>query len=209
MSIPPNQASVTPSDNATRPRYRARKRRKYNHAKESIYLAPEVEPYPLAIKPEPSQPGPSRGYASINDDGEEIETPEIRTVTSPRKENDKGKGKDKDKEQRGRGRGKDKNPLYQAAALKAWETKRQRQKERFEALEASNSLLSLGVLNYRDGMFIHASSWSADKQGISRSGSGSDAGLSMPALDPLLDLDWDEIPDVPNDVRPHYLIKSP
>jgi len=47
------------------------------------------------------------------------------------------------------------------------------------------------------------------KQGISRSGSGSDAGLSMPALDPLLDLDWDEIPDVPSDVRPHHLIRSP
>ena len=204
MSIPPAQASVTASENATRPRYRARKRRKYNHAKESIYLAPEVEPYPLAIKPEPSQPGPSRGYAPINDDGDEIETPEIRTVTSPRKENDKGKGKDKEQ----RGRGKDKNPLYQAAALKAWETKRQRQKERFEALEASSSLLSLGVLNYRDGMFIHASSSSADKVGISRSGSGSDGGMSMPALDPLLDLDWDEVSDVPNDVRSYHFTSS-
>ena len=159
MSITPNQASVTPSENVTRPRYRARKRRKYNHAKESIYLAPEVEPYPLAIKPEPSQPGLSRGYAPINDHEESIQASEITTVSSPNKEKEKGKGKDKEQ----RGRGKDKNPLYQAAALKAWETKRQRQRERFEALEASSSLLSLGVLNYRDGMFIHASSLSADK----------------------------------------------
>jgi hypothetical protein len=155
MSIPPSQAAVAPSDDATRPRHRARKRRKYNHAKESIYLAPEVEPYPRAIKPEVSQPEPSRGYAPTNEDGEAIEASEIRNLASPSKEKDKGKNK----EQQGRG-GKDKNPLYQAAALKAWETKRQRQKERFEALEASNSLLSLGwgtnLLGYRDGMFIQS-----------------------------------------------------
>ena len=155
MSIPPTQASVAPSDDATRPRHRARKRRKYNHAKESIYLAPEVEPYPLAIKPEPSQSGPSRGHVPINENGELIESSETTIPISPRKE--KGKGKNKEQE----GRGKDKNPLYQAAALKAWETKRQRQKERFEALEASNSLLSLGwgtnQLNYRDGKSFQAS----------------------------------------------------
>jgi len=200
MSNPPTQASAPSSDNGARPRYRARKRLKYNHAKESIYLAPEVEPYPLAIKPEPPQPGPSRGYAPINDREESIQASELRTVSSPNEEKERGKGKDKEQ----RGRGKDKNPLYQAAALKAWETKRQRQKERFEALEASNSLLSLGVLNSRDGKFIIATSLSADKLGNSRSGSGSDAGLSMPALDPLLDLDWDEVPDVPNDVRPYH-----
>jgi hypothetical protein len=149
MSIPPTQASVAPSDDATRPRHRARKRRKYNHAKESIYLAPEVEPYPLAIKPESSQPGPSRGHAPTNENSEFIESLETSAPKSPSKE--KGKGKNKDQQ----GRGKDKNPLYQAAALRAWETKRQRQKERFEALEASNSLLSLGwgsnLINYRDG----------------------------------------------------------
>ena len=150
MSIPPSQASVTPSDDAARPRHRARKRRKYNHAKESIYLAPEVEPYPQAIKPESSQPGPSRGYAPINENGELTESLENSARESPSKQ--KGKGKNKEQQ----GRGKDKNPLYQAAALKAWETKRQRQKERFEALEASNSLLSLGwgshlPINYRDG----------------------------------------------------------
>lgn len=156
MSIPPFQASAAPSDDATRPRHRARKRHKYNHAKESIYLAPEVEPYSQAIKPESSQPGPSRGCAHINGDGEFIESLETSAPKSPSKE--KGKGKNKD--QQGRG-GKDKNPLYQAAALKAWETKRQRQKERFEALEASNSLLSLGwgtnLLNYRDGTSFPAS----------------------------------------------------
>jgi hypothetical protein len=155
MSIPPTQASAAPSDDATRPRHRVRKRRKYNHAKESIYLAPEVEPYPRAIKPEVSQPGPSRGYASMNENGELIDASETSTPKSPSKE--KGKGKNKEQ----RGRGKDKNPLYQAAALKAWETKRQRQKERFEALEASNLLLSLGwgtnLLNYRDGTSFQAS----------------------------------------------------
>jgi len=41
----------------------------------------------------------------------------------------------------------------------------------------------------------------ANELGVSRSGSGSDRDLSMPALDPLLDLDWSEVPDVPNDVR--------
>ena len=154
MSIPPTQASATPSDDATRPRHRARKRRKYNHAKESIYLASEVEPYPLAIKPEPTQPGPSRGYAPINDNGELRESLETSAPISPSKGKDKGKNKEQE------GRRKDKNPLYQAAALKAWETKRQRQKERFEALEASNSLLSLGcgtnLLNYRDGTSTQA-----------------------------------------------------
>jgi hypothetical protein len=155
MSIPPTQASAAPSDDATRPRHRARKRRKYNHAKESIYLAPEVEPYPRAIKPETSQPGPSRGYAPINEDEVEIDPSHNQTTTT----SNEFKGKGKNKEQQGRG-GKDKNPLYQAAALKAWETKRQRQKERFEALEASNSLLSLGwgtnLLNYRDGKSVQA-----------------------------------------------------
>jgi len=150
MLIPPSQAAVTPSADATRPRHRARKRRKYNHAQESIFLAPEVEPYPRAIKPELSQPGPSRGYAPINENGELLDASEATALKSPSKE--KGKGKNIEQQRRG----KDKNPLYQAAALKAWETKRQRQKERFEALEASNSLLSLGwgsnLLNYRDGM---------------------------------------------------------
>jgi len=149
MSIPPTQAPVAPTGDGTRPRHRARKRRKYNHAKESIYLAPEVEPYPRAIKPEPSQPGPSRGYAPVNENGELIESSETNAPISPSKGKDKGKKKEQE------GRGKDKNPLYQAAALKAWGTKRQRQKERFEALEASNSLLSLGwgtnLLNHRDG----------------------------------------------------------
>jgi hypothetical protein len=155
MSIPPTQASVAPSHYTTRPRHRARKRRKFNHAKESIYLAPEVEPYSRAVKPETSQPGPSRGYVSINEDEVEVDPSHNQTTTTSNEF--KGKGKNKDQQ----GRGKDKNPLYQAAALKAWETKRQRQKERFEALEASNSLLSLvwgtNLLNYRDGTSFQAS----------------------------------------------------
>jgi len=152
MSIPPTQApAASPNEEHTKQsRHRARKRRKYNHAKESIYLAPEVEPYSQAIKPESSQPGPSRGYIPNNENGELIDASEATALKSPSKE--KGKGKNKEQQRRG----KDKNPLYQAAALKAWETKRQRQRERFEALEASNSLLSLGwgshlPINYRDG----------------------------------------------------------
>jgi hypothetical protein len=156
MSIPPSQASVAPSEDASRPRHRARKRRKYNHAKESIYLAPEVEPYPQAIKPDSSQPNISRGYAPLNDDAEVLETSETTTRKSPSKDKEKGKGRERGYN----GKARDKNPLYQAAALRAWETKRQRQKERFEALEASNSLLSLGwgsnlPINDRDGMSMY------------------------------------------------------
>ena len=44
----------------------------------------------------------------------------------------------------------------------------------------------------------------ANEVGTSRSGSERD--LSMPPLDPLLDLDWSEIPDVPNDVRLPHLV---
>lgn len=165
MSRPPTQASSAPGNDAQQPRHRARKRRKYNHAKNSIYLTPTVEPYHLAIKQREPSAGPSSGYAPINEDGEIIEAAtattsvQISSTVDREKSKDEGKGKEKEK---GTERDKPKDPRYQAGALKAWETKRQRQKERFEQLEASTSLLGLGRsgsglpfdLDLGDGSFI-------------------------------------------------------
>jgi hypothetical protein len=121
------------------PRKRARKRRKTKHEKESIFTAPEIKPYPLAIKPA----GPTWATEPPATDGSTQEVGDI--VPGPAStvgegaaavnQIEKDTGKEKDQ-------GKDEG--YRARALKAWETKRQRQKERFGALEASNLSLLAG-----------------------------------------------------------------
>jgi hypothetical protein len=143
MSNPPTQALGAAAANAeSQPRHRARKRRKHNHVKDSIYLAPTTEPYALAIKQRTQSPGPSTGYAPIDETETTVEPAQNGTTATSIM--NKGKGKRK-----ANGtvveRNTDKNPRYREGAMKAWETKRQRQKERFEKLEASNSLLALGV----------------------------------------------------------------
>jgi hypothetical protein len=159
MSNPPTQALGAAAVNGeSQPRHRARKRRKHNHVKDSIYLAPTTEPYALAIKQRTQSPGPSTGYAPI-DETETIVEPAQNGTTATSTMN-KGKAKRK-----ANGtvveRNTDKNPRYREGAMKAWATKRQRQKERFEELEASNSLLALGLSasmgqsrDLRDSTFI-------------------------------------------------------
>jgi len=152
MSNPPTQASDVTSSSAHEGRHRARKRRKHSHIKDSIYLAPEVGPYPRAIKQQPS-PGPSTGYAPLDEDGEIIDDNNDSASTP----NHKKKGKRVERAARG---DKETDPQYRARALKAWDTKRQRQKERFETLEASTSLLALGwgstvPIDIGDGMSIY------------------------------------------------------
>jgi hypothetical protein len=122
-------------------RHRARKRRKKNHEQESIYLAPEPEPYGLSIKP--SQ-GPSTTESeAITEDINNLENGHDIQNESPsgqkeEQRNDTGKGK-------GKGKGVfNKDDSYRRRAMKAWETKRNRQKERFEALESTSSLLGPG-----------------------------------------------------------------
>jgi hypothetical protein len=126
----PAQTDVT---RIRKSRKRARKRRKTKHEKESIFTAPEIKPYQLAIKPA----GPTWATEPPATDGRTQEIGDILPEPASTvgeaiaavKEKEKDTGKEKDQ-------GKDEG--YRARALKAWETKRQRQKERFAALEASN-----------------------------------------------------------------------
>lgn len=119
------------------PRHRARKRRKRNHEQESIYLAPEPEPYGPSIKPS-QVPSPNNTAATVSAvDNNEVNTGR-ETEAGPSTDYGKGSRKTKDKTD------KDKDESYRLRAIKAWETKRNRQRERFEALEASSSLMGLG-----------------------------------------------------------------
>ena len=93
----------------------AKKRRRRGKAKESIYIKPDPTPYTPAIKPLKA----TRLTAQTQNDareGDENQAESSRLAVECAESREKN---------------------YRARALKAWETKRRRQAERFEALESS------------------------------------------------------------------------
>jgi len=198
--MPPksSQAPETPLNGEHQPRHRARKRRKRNHEQESIYTAREPEPYGPSIKPS-QVPSPNNTEATVAaEDNDEVNTGR-ETEAGPSTSQGKETRKRKDKTD------KDKDESYRLRAIKAWETKRNRQRERFEALEASSSLLGLGwgsgiPMDLSTGTSPLRRQGIADKIGTQRS----ERGISSSAVDPLLELtNLRDLPDdLPKDVCP-------
>jgi hypothetical protein len=137
-------ASTSPAIHAEPSVHTSRKRRKLNADKNSIYLIPEIKPYALSIKPK-SRDGPTWTTSHA---------PQLESDSEPEPDLESLQGKEKraravrsasrqvGKQVDGAEGDTNENKIkasYRARALKAWETKRQRQKERFEALEAGLS----------------------------------------------------------------------
>lgn len=137
-------ASTSPANHAEPSVHPSRKRRKLNAGKNSIYLIPEIKPYALSIKPK-NRDGPTwtTSHASQSASDSEPE-PELESVqgTEKRARSVRSASRQGGKQVDGAEGDTNENnnkASYRARALKAWETKRQRQKERFEALEAGLS----------------------------------------------------------------------
>ena len=98
-----------------------KKRRRSLKPKESIYIKPDPAPYTPAIRPlKARRPRPRQSEAvEISD---EIPVPEIIGAESSRMAIERAQAN---------------NENFKVRALKAWETKRRKQQERFEALESS------------------------------------------------------------------------
>ena len=93
----------------------AKKRRRRTKPKESIYIKPDPTPYTPAIRPlKATRPRRQPSQAIPPGDGD--------TAESSRMAIERAEAKDQ---------------KYKARALKAWETKRRKQQERFEALEST------------------------------------------------------------------------
>jgi hypothetical protein len=150
MSPSPSAMSVGhPAGTASEP---SRKRRKRNVEKESIYLVPDIKPYALSIKQRTNGDArPSWTTGPASEPGADYEDV-IEDQTGARSERSRSRRSSRAPKQiKGDATREDEKEAYRARALEAWETKRQRQRERFEALES-------GVISHPSrsrGMTIH------------------------------------------------------
>lgn len=184
--------SATPGPSSKEISGPSRKRRKLHIEKESIYLVPDTKPYALTIKQRTNREarpswttGPSASTNTERNDGDQTGRERSRSLRSRLGL----------KQLSGGGSDGEEKKAYRARALKAWETKRQRQRERFEALES-------GIISQSSrsrGEPVPLAQRSHTDQTATSARDGEDETPS--ALDPLLGLDLHDLPDnLPKDV---------